>query len=212
MQQELKAEEAKIDGSRVQSEKQKEDRQAWEIKKAEMDRDLVNLEESCWQELKKTLDEVKSDVSLEDFEKLEVESSLSESNEKLQRISSVNLMAEEEYLIQKKRHDFLVQEQEDLHKSIGATREAIKKIDQESRIQFLQALKEVNKNFKEVFSILFEGGNAEVKLSDPVIVTHNFKTMEVADFIYGTTMAEPSITSMYSVKMDPKTNNLKKIN
>ena len=292
MQQELKAEEAKIDGSRIQSEKQKEDRQAWEIKKAEMDRDLVNLEESCWQELKKTLNEVKSDVSLEDLEKLEVESSLSEANEKLQRISSVNLMAEEEYLIQKKRHDFLVQEQEDLHKSIDATREAIKKIDQESRIQFLHALKEVNKNFKDVFSILFEGGNAEVKLSDPgnplesgveivaqppgkrvhslnllsggeksltslafffalfrykpapfcildevdaaldesnlgrflnlmkkikdqtqfIIVTHNFKTMEVADFIYGTTMADPSITNIYSVKMDPKTNNLKRIN
>jgi len=291
MQQELKTEEVKIDGSRTQSEKQKEERQAWEIKKAEMDRDLVNLEESCWQELKKTLDEVKSDVPLEDVQEEDVERSLQEANEKLQKLSSVNLMAEEEYLIQKERHDFLTQEKEDLHKSIDATREAIKKIDQESRTQFLHALEEVNKNFQDVFSLLFEGGNSEVKLSDPnnplesgveivaqppgkrvqslsllsggektltslafffalfrykpapfcildevdaaldetnlgrflnlmkkikdqtqfIIITHNFKTMEVADFIYGTTMAEPSITSLYSVKLDPKTNNLKKV-
>jgi len=35
-----------------------------------------------------------------------------------------------------------------------------------------------------------------------IIITHNSKTMEVADYIYGTTMAEPSITSIFSVKMD----------
>ena len=35
-----------------------------------------------------------------------------------------------------------------------------------------------------------------------IIITHNSKTMEVADYIYGTTMAEPNITSVFSVKMD----------
>ena len=35
-----------------------------------------------------------------------------------------------------------------------------------------------------------------------ILITHNFKTMEVADYIYGTTMAEPNITSIYSVKME----------
>ncbi|MBU1475295.1 MAG: hypothetical protein KJ768_10590, partial [Acidobacteria bacterium] len=43
-----------------------------------------------------------------------------------------------------------------------------------------------------------------------IIVTHNFKTMEVADFIYGTTMAEPSVTSIYSVKLDPETKKLQR--
>ena len=37
-----------------------------------------------------------------------------------------------------------------------------------------------------------------------IIITHNFKTMEVADYIYGTTMAEPNITSIYSVKIKEK--------
>jgi chromosome segregation protein len=37
-----------------------------------------------------------------------------------------------------------------------------------------------------------------------IIVTHNYKTMEVADYIYGTTMAEPSVTNLYSIKMEEK--------
>jgi chromosome segregation protein len=35
-----------------------------------------------------------------------------------------------------------------------------------------------------------------------IIITHNYKTMEVADYIYGTTMAEPNITKLYSVKLE----------
>jgi len=37
-----------------------------------------------------------------------------------------------------------------------------------------------------------------------IIVTHNYKTMEVADFIYGTTMSEPNLTSIYSMKLEKK--------
>ncbi|MCJ7682027.1 MAG: hypothetical protein MUP70_14970, partial [Candidatus Aminicenantes bacterium] len=40
----------------------KEGRRGWEVKKAEKDRDLVNLEEACWQELRKTLEEVKAEA------------------------------------------------------------------------------------------------------------------------------------------------------
>ena len=88
------------------------------------------------------------------------------SEEKLQKFKSVNLMAEEEYSIQKKRYDFLTQQKKDLRESIDTTREAIKKIDQESKTQFLKALTEVNTHFNDVFSILFNGGSAELKLSD----------------------------------------------
>ncbi len=34
-----------------------------------------------------------------------------------------------------------------------------------------------------------------------VIITHNFKTMEEADYIYGITMNEPGISTIYSMKM-----------
>ena len=42
-------------------------------------------------------------------------------------------MAEEEYAAQKERHDFLIQQKNDLTESIAQTKEAILKIDEESR-------------------------------------------------------------------------------
>jgi chromosome segregation protein len=274
--------EKKLAELREEMERKKEDRVRWEILKAEIDRDLVNLEETCWQELKKTLHEVKNEPLPVELSAADVEDELGQAEEDLQKFKAVNLMAEEEYVSHKERYDFLVQQRNDLRESIDATQEAILKIDEESKIQFLTALAEVNKSFQEVFTLLFKGGSAEVKLvdeSDPlesgleliaqppgkkvqnisllsggeksltslaflfalfrykptpfcildevdaalddvnlarfldlaknlkkdtqfIIVTHNYKTMEVADYIYGTTMAEPNITKLYSVKLE----------
>lgn len=273
--------EAKVDRLRNEKEERKEERVKWEIKKAERDRDSANLEESCWQELKKTPQEIKNEVSLEEIPETNIEESLARAQDKLEKFKAVNLMAEEEYTSQKKRYDFFMQQKKDLRDSIASTREAIKKIDRESKNQFLKALDEVNKHFQDVFSLLFQGGKAEVKLTDPqnplesgleitaqppgkkvqnlsllsggeksltslafffalfryrpipfcildevdaaldennlirflnlmkqiknqtqfILITHNFKTMEVSDYLYGTTMAEPNITQLYSMKL-----------
>lgn len=281
LQKDQDAQQKKLDTLREKHENAKEERIKWEIKKAEKERDLVNCEETCWQELKKGIEEIKKEVDIDDASMPDVETALEEAREKLQRIGSVNLMAEEEYQSQKERLDFLMEQKQDLMESIASTKEAIRKIDLESKSQFLKALNAVNQNFQDIFSILFEGGSARIKLSnedDPlesgievvaqppgkrvqnlallsggektltslafffalfrykpapfcildevdaaldennlvrflnlmnkikhrtqfIIVTHNFKTMEVADYIYGTTMAEPNITNMYSVKL-----------
>jgi chromosome segregation protein len=284
VQKEQKELEQRIEKLRGDHEARKEERVQWEIRKAEKDRDLANLEESCWQELKKRLDEVKKEVSLDRLKENNVQEKLEEAKAKLQKFSAVNLMAEEEYLSQKKRYDFLMKEKRDLRESIDTTKQAIKKIDHQSKGQFLKALDEINRNFQDVFALLFKGGKAELKLTDEsnpmesgveisaqppgkklqslsllsggersltslafffalfrykptpfcildevdaaldelnleryltlmrkiksqtqfILITHNFKTMEVADYIYGTTMAEPNITTLYSVKLDKK--------
>jgi chromosome segregation protein len=273
-----------VERFREECEARKEERVKREISKAEAERDLVNLEESCWQDLKKTRQEVKEEFPGEDVLEADIEEKLARAEEELQRHKSVNLLAEEEYADQKKRYDFLLQQKKDLRDSIDATREAIRKIDEESKTQFTAAMTEVNKNLQEVFSILFNGGTAELKLVDPneplesgvdivaqppgkkvqsltllsggektltslafffalfrykptpfcvldevdaalddinlarflelmkkvrtqtqfILITHNTKTMEVADYIYGTTMAEPNITSLYSIKLEKK--------
>lgn len=326
--------ERKLQALREEEEAAKDARVKSEIHKAEIDRDLVNLEETCWQDLKKTLAELRADMEAqaalradaaaapaapaeERVEEAEEEAALSEEEEgaapkprrslkklrpaldlfdeeveqelgefrdAIQRFKAVNLMAEEEFLEQKKRYDFLTQQRHDLRESIDSTEAAIRKIDEESKTQFIKALEEVNTNFRDVFGLLFKGGNAEVKLLDPdnplesgveivaqppgkrlqnlallsggeksltsmafmfalfryrpspfcfldevdaalddvnlarfldlmkaikhqtqfIIITHNYKTMEVADYIYGTTMEEPNITKLYSVKLEKK--------
>ena len=267
---------------REELERRKEERVKWEIAKAEIDRDLVNLEETCWQELKKTLHEVKNEKVEVELSDAKIEDELAQSEEDLQKYKAVNLMAEEEYLTHKERYDFLMQQKNDLRESIDATQEAIRKIDEESKTQFLTALAEINKHFRDVFISVFKGGSAELKLLDEgnpmesgveiiaqppgkkvqniillsggeksltglaflfalfrykptpfcildevdaalddanlvrfldlmkdvkketqfIIITHNYKTIEVADYIYGTTMAEPNITKLYSVKLE----------
>jgi chromosome segregation protein len=279
---EEQAREKTLSGLREELEKRKEERVHWEIIKAEIDRDMVNLEETCWQELKKTLHELKAEQPQLEIPEAEVEAELAQAEEDLQKYRTVNLLAEEEYLSHKERYDFLTRQKSDLRESIDATEEAIRRIDEESRSQFLAALAEINTYFQEVFTSLFKGGSAEVKLSDEsnpmesgveiiaqppgkrvqniallsggeksltslaflfalfrfkptpfcildevdaalddvnlarfldlmkkikastqfIIITHNYKTMEVADYIYGTTMAEPNFTTIYSVKLE----------
>jgi len=269
---------------RAEMEAFKEERVKKEVAKAEIERDLVNLEETCWQELKKTLAEVKADLPPDAVGGSEVEEELEQAKEDLQKYKAVNLMAEEEYRAHKERCDFLVKQRDDLRSSIADTKEAIHKIDNESRVMFLTALEKVNENFQHIFTMLFNGGTADVKLTDPenplesgvdiaaqppgkklqsltllsggeksltslaflfalfrykptpfcildevdaaldevnltrflelmkklkgetqfIIVTHNYKTMEVADYIYGTTMSEPNITNVLSVKLEKK--------
>jgi len=276
--------EALLKSRREEQERVKEERVKWEVARAETERDLVNLEETCWQELRKSVAEIRAEIGEDKVGGDEIETELEEAKDDLQRYKAVNLMAEDEYLAQKERHDFLVKQRDDLRQSIASTKEAIQKIDQESESMFMTALAEVNTNFQQVFAILFNGGTAEVKLTEPdrplesgveivaqppgkkvqsmtllsggeksltslgflfalfrykpapfcildevdaalddinlgrflelmkkvktetqfIIVTHNYKTMEVADFIYGTTMSEPNVTSIYSMKLEKK--------
>ncbi len=282
---EQKREEELLNKLKETYEARKEERLKWEIKKAEKERDLVNLEENCWQELRKSVAEIKKEINDETlFYEPNLEKALFEAREELQKFKAVNMTAEEEYLAQKKRYEFLIKQRQDLRESIASTKEAIRKIDEESKNKFLEALREVEKNFQEVFALLFNGGTSGLKLIDPanplesgveiiaqppgkkfqtlsllsggeksltslafffalfrykpapfcvldevdaaldeinlarflnlmkkiknqtqfILITHNFKTMEVADYIYGTTMAEPNITSVYSVKLEKK--------
>ncbi len=348
----LEASEAAVQRTRTEEEAAKDERVRHEIRKAEVDRDLVNLDEMCWQELKKNLTELRAEIKAaveaaeaappaapapagepeaeeiaeEEAEENgagaeadarpsdeapgasaeaaapkprrtvrkwrpaagmtdeEVERELEEARETVNRFKAVNLMAEEEFLEQKKRFEFLSEQRRDLSESIASTEEAIRKIDEESKTQFLKALEEVTKNFQDLFTSLFKGGNAEVKLLEPenplesgveivaqppgkrvqnlsllsggeksltslaflfamfryrpspfcfldevdaalddvnlarfldllrqikhqtqfILITHNYKTMEVADYIYGTTMAEPNMTRLLSVKLEKK--------
>lgn len=265
-------------------ETKKDERIRQEIARTEIERDLTNLNENCWQELRKTLEELKAESPQKEMFSEEIEAELEKAEEELQKFKAVNLMAEEEYQQQKERYNFLLTQRNDLRQSIEATREAIDKIDEESKKQFLQALEQVNHHFQEIFNFLFRGGVAEVRLTNPenplesgaeilaqppgkklqninllsggeksltslaflfalfrtkptpfcildevdaaldennisrfldlmqemksttqfIIVTHNYKTMEVADYIYGTTMEEPNVTSLYSVRFEKK--------
>ena len=81
-------------------------------------------------------------------------------------IGAVNMKAIEDYEAHKKREEFLVLQREDLEASIESTYKAIQKINQTSREAFQQAFEQIRVNFRDVFIELFEGGEAELTLTD----------------------------------------------
>jgi chromosome segregation protein len=213
---------------------------------------------------------------------LSAEDAISRLREKIDRLGPVNMMAIEQFDELEARHAFLTTQRTDLVDSITATVEAIRRIDETSKVRFHEAFAAINHNFQQTFSTLFGGGRAGITLldeSDPlesgidivasppgkrlqsvqllsggekaltaialmfaifkykpspfclldeidaplddanigrfvemlkglldrtqfILITHNRKTMEIADRLYGVTMEEPGVSKLISVRLN----------
>lgn len=200
---------------------------------------------------------------------------------KIDEIGEVNLTAIDEYREMEERHQFLATQQDDLQRSLDGLQAAIAKINRTTRRRFRETFDQVNTRFREVFPRLFNGGQAELRLTDEedlletgieivaqppgkklqnvsllsggekaltavalifaiflikpspfclldevdaplddanigrfnelvaemsalsqfIIITHNKRTMEIADTLYGITMEEPGVSKLVSVRM-----------
>lgn len=199
----------------------------------------------------------------------------------LQNIGEINWTAVEEYSRQKKRHQFLIDQEVQLKKSLDDLKMAILHIDERCKERFKGAFNDVNERFQKVFPILFGGGQAYLQMQGPfddldagvdivaqppgkkmqninlmsggekamtavslifstflvrpspfclldevdaplddanvtrfneilremseesqfIVITHNKKTMELNDVLYGITMQEPGISKTVSVQL-----------
>jgi chromosome segregation protein len=84
-----------------------------------------------------------------------------------ERLGEVNLTAIQEHEALKERYTFMAAQKEDLIKSIESLQEAIRRINRTSLERFLSTFEEVDKKLKTVFPILFTGGSAGLRLTDP---------------------------------------------
>lgn len=96
----------------------------------------------------------------------ELENKINELQERLNGMGEINLVAAEEYRELSERYNFLNAQREDLMKSLNNLREAINKINRTSREKFIETFHAINAKFKEVFPKFFEGGRAELYLTD----------------------------------------------
>jgi chromosome segregation protein len=81
----------------------------------------------------------------------------------LESLGTVNLTAPEEYESLKKRHDFLVEQQNDLQTAKQDLSSLIQQIDTTTCSMFKEAFETINKNFSNLFNQLFEGGYGELR-------------------------------------------------
>jgi chromosome segregation protein len=275
---------ADLAAARKVLEEWRENKKESEIKIAAVKKDLFQLEELAGQELGMELKDIQADAGMLQNDPAQLDAQYNELVGKLNRMREsdrLNFSAEAEFDILDKDYNFLLGQKEDIVKSITDMNAAIARIDSESKESFLLAFTAVKENFVKNFKILFEGGEAELVLTDSenvleagleiqvqppgkrlqsmrllsggektltslaflfslfeykpspfcvfdevdasldeaniqrflkflhqlknktqfVIITHNFKTMEEADYIYGISMDEPGVSKMYSMKM-----------
>jgi chromosome segregation protein len=86
---------------------------------------------------------------------------------KIDNLGKINMVAIEEFEDVRNRHEYLFIQREDLADSLRQLRDAIDRIDRESRERFADAFTAVNAAFTKTFPLLFGGGNAELRLTVP---------------------------------------------
>ncbi len=206
--------------------------------------------------------------------------------EKIEGMGAVNLVADEEYRELEERLDFLRTQHEDVMASMKDLEKALRGMTRTAQDRFQEAFDDINRHFGEIFSRLFEGGRAELRMVPPeegeddplelgvelmaqprgkrlqavtlmsggekaltglallfaifyhrpspfcvldevdaplddvnihrflrvlreltsqtqfIVITHNRKTMDAADVLYGVTMEEPGLSRLVSVRLN----------
>jgi chromosome segregation protein len=130
--------------------------------------DLKHLDETCQNQLDRTIAEVAASIeaTLDEVALAEVEDKVRDLNRRIDALGPVNPQALEEYEEAQKRYDFLNAQRQDLLDSIRDTEKAIQEIDVESKRRFHEAFEKINDNFREMFKTLFNGGLGEMRLTD----------------------------------------------
>ena len=95
-----------------------------------------------------------------------IESQRQELREKIGAMGEVSLSALEEFNDLEHRHQFLVDQQTDLSGSVDALMRAITRINGTTREKFRIAFDEINAKFQETFPKFFNGGRAELRLTE----------------------------------------------
>jgi chromosome segregation protein len=204
---------------------------------------------------------------------------------RIEAMGPVNLVADEEYRELEERLDFLRTQHDDVVGSIKDLEKALRGMTRTAQERFQEAFDDINRHFGDIFSRLFEGGRAELRMVPPeegendplelgvellaqprgkrlqvvtlmsggekaltglallfaifyhrpspfcvldevdaplddanihrflrvlreltsqtqfVVITHNRKTMDAADVLYGVTMEEPGLSRLVSVRL-----------
>ncbi|MEW5950807.1 MAG: AAA family ATPase [Elusimicrobiota bacterium] len=86
---------------------------------------------------------------------------------RIENMGPVNMTAPEEYDALVNRHNSMRSQIEDLNKAKSDLRSAIQRINETTRENFKKTFDKVQEYFKNIYSVLFNGGEANLILTDP---------------------------------------------
>ncbi|MGB7549210.1 MAG: chromosome segregation protein SMC, partial [Terracidiphilus sp.] len=169
LRQQLAAMETQLKTARAALDQLREDRAGRASEVAKLRSDLEYLEASCLTEVNTEAAALRVDAEIARLagEELAAEEETCRAlRQRMEQMGPVNMMALDEYKETADRHGFLETQRRDLMESIENTQETIKEIDQISRTKFDEAFARINENFGQVFTRLFHGGQAFLRLTD----------------------------------------------
>ena len=94
------------------------------------------------------------------------EEMLDEKKREREKLGSVNLRADEETTKYETEIKKMETDRQDLVQAITKLKESINELNQKGRERLLEAFERVNRKFNEVYTKLFNGGNAKLELVD----------------------------------------------
>ncbi len=136
-----------------------------EIEISKLDVHLDNLLNELTENYEITFDKAKNDYKL-DVEVEEAREKVNRYKANIKKIGMVNLGAIEEYKIVNTRYVFLTNQKEDLLKAEDTLLEIMNEMDEVMKEEFYNTFMAIKEEFKKVFKELFNGGNADLKLTD----------------------------------------------
>ena len=115
-------------------------------------------------------DELSDRAEIRDGEELppleQAEKKVEKLKQEREQLGGVNLRAEEEADEQETRLGTLVADRDDLVGAIDRLRRGIQSLNREGRERLLESFEKVNRNFQELFTKLFEGGEAKLTFTE----------------------------------------------
>jgi len=109
---------------------------------------------------------LQEEIESHESEVKDLKAQLERLKERMQRFGSVNLAAIEEFQVVDERFQFLTRQTDDLRNALESLQSIIKEINTTSRELFQDAFQRVNEYFHAIFSRLFDGGQAELRLEE----------------------------------------------
>ena len=136
-----------------------------EVKKSKIEYELEQVINKMWEDYEITPNNVG-----EEYKKpenvAETTKQVKYLRDQIKDLGSINIDSIEEYKQTKERYDFMCEQRLDLEDSSSKLKKVIQDMTKIMKEQFEEKFKVINKNFGEVFSELFGGGKAELKLAD----------------------------------------------
>ncbi len=139
---------------------------ACEVKRTELRMTIEHLKDRIWSAYHTELEAVVRELGQFEINREESGLRLDELRQKIDQMGPINVDALQEFNELKDRYDLLSAQQNDINESMSNLKATIAKLDGETRELFSEAFNAIQEKFKEVFSLLFEGGKAELVLLD----------------------------------------------